>query len=32
MLADYHLLQGRLWILVLIATFFAPLSIWRLRF
>jgi hypothetical protein len=32
LLADYHLLQGRLWILVLIATFFAPLSIWRLRF
>jgi hypothetical protein len=31
LLADYHLLQGRLWVLVLIATFLAPLSIWHVR-
>jgi len=31
LLADYHLLRGRIWVLVPIVTLFAPLWAWRLR-
>jgi hypothetical protein len=31
LLADYNITRGRVWILVLIATFIAPMVAWRMR-